>query len=50
MMAAFGAPNLYYCLYPCLIPGLVAVPMGIMFGPLFVGGRPHAVPRDDAAG
>ena len=29
-----SASNLYYCLYPCLIPGLVAVPMGIMFGPL----------------
>ena len=29
-----GATNYYLCFYPCLIPGLVAVPMAIMFGPL----------------
>jgi hypothetical protein len=31
-----GTSNLYYCLYPCLIPALVVVPMGIMFGPLLI--------------
>ena len=29
-----GTSNIYLCFYACLIPGLVAVPMAIMFGPL----------------